>query len=464
MDGLFVDLTCEYERVVAQIGIHLERAGENSANDVFEEIRVVMRLVDDEELVGSLEQVVGFARHGVFDDFNEIFGTDDVGLPLGDADENASPASLVVRGDGQHVKRAPRVGLGEAGLDQLMHGMLAYHVLRARAGGHAFGLDSDDTPRSALVGVRDPDERIRLFAALSADRRPSLQTEPGAQAHVGPDRTLTLDDLTRDRFGEPLDARGFVRLGQHFERRFLENFGKARHMNSGPVRGEIGDHRKLGVVDRGAPVDFQMNDAPHPRDAGATERKPNFRLLRLTIGIEPQPALPPPHEPVGRNVDELWRYLSERNGIIRTSVELLLHDLSVVNQKIDVDRTRLEPARPTRSADRKLYVAREARKVLRIELGAQRCGNVQVGRPLRSTGGLGFVKGRYGKDLRARPQTLQRGEYVCLSIAEVRADADVKVMHGKLSSIRWRNSHRTHRIVVGPCKASLFIPMSSIRS
>ena len=144
---------------------------------------------------------------------------------------------------------------------------------------------------------------------------------------------------------------------------------KARHMNAGPVRGEIGDHRKLAVVHRGAPVDFQMNDAPHPRDAGATERKPNFRLLRLTIGIEPQRALPPPHEPVRRNVDELWRYLGERNGIIRTSVELLLHDLSVVNQKIDVDRTRLEPARPTRSADRKLYVAREARKVLRIELG-----------------------------------------------------------------------------------------------
>ena len=131
MDGLFVDLACEDERVVAQIGIHLERAGENSANDVFDELRVVMRLVNDEELVGPLEQIVRFARHGVFDDFDEIFGTDDVGLRLGDADENAAPAALVVRRDGQHVERAPRVGLGEAGLDQLVHGVLAHHVLRA---------------------------------------------------------------------------------------------------------------------------------------------------------------------------------------------------------------------------------------------------------------------------------------------------------------------------------------------
>jgi len=52
MDGLFVDLACEYERVVAEIGIHLERAKENSANDVFDELRIVMRLVNDEELVG----------------------------------------------------------------------------------------------------------------------------------------------------------------------------------------------------------------------------------------------------------------------------------------------------------------------------------------------------------------------------------------------------------------------------
>jgi hypothetical protein len=119
-----------------------------------------------------------------------------------------------------------------------------------------------------------------------------------------------------------------------------------------------------------------MNDPPHPRDAGATKRKPNLGLLRLTIGIEPQTALAPPHKPVSRRVDQLRGYFRKRHGIIRTSVELRLHDLSVENQKVEVDRTRLEPARSTRSADRKLYVARKAHKRLRIELGAQRCRNV----------------------------------------------------------------------------------------
>ena len=141
-------------------------------------------------------------------------------------------------------------------------------------------------------------------------------------------------------------------------------------MNAGSIRGEIGDHRELAVVHRGTAVDFQMNDPPHPRDAGATERKPNFGLLRLTIGIESQSARPSPHDPVCRRVDELRRYLSKRHRVIRTSLELSLHDLSVENQKVEVDRTRLEPARSSRSADRKLYVVRKAHKGLRVEFRA----------------------------------------------------------------------------------------------
>ena len=57
------------------------------------------------------------------------------------------------------------------------------------------------------VGVRDADQRVGLFAALAADRRPALQPELGAQPHVGANGALAAHDLARDRFGEPFDAR-----------------------------------------------------------------------------------------------------------------------------------------------------------------------------------------------------------------------------------------------------------------
>ncbi len=59
-----------------------------------------------------------------------------------------------------------------------------------------------------------------------------------------------------NRFSEAFDASRLRRIGQHVERRLLEDLGEARHVYAGLVRGKIGDHRKLAVVDARAAVDL----------------------------------------------------------------------------------------------------------------------------------------------------------------------------------------------------------------
>ena len=70
-----------------------------------------MRLVDDEELVGALEQVVRLARHRVLDDFDEIFGAHGVGVRVLDAEQDRAAPALVVRRNGKRVERARGIAL-----------------------------------------------------------------------------------------------------------------------------------------------------------------------------------------------------------------------------------------------------------------------------------------------------------------------------------------------------------------
>ena len=122
----------------------------------------------------------------------------------------------------------------------------------------------------------------------------------GAQSNVRANRALAADDLARDRFGEAFDASRLRRIGQHVEGRLLEDLRKARHVYAGFVRGKIGNHRKLAVIDARAAVDLQMDDAADARDAGAGERKSHLGLFGLTIGIEAQTALEPANAGVER--------------------------------------------------------------------------------------------------------------------------------------------------------------------
>ena len=58
-----------------------------------------MGLIDDEELVGPLEQIVGLARHGIFHDLDQIFGANRLAAIVRDADQQRTAAPLIVRGD-----------------------------------------------------------------------------------------------------------------------------------------------------------------------------------------------------------------------------------------------------------------------------------------------------------------------------------------------------------------------------
>src|SRR5581483_11061997 len=113
VDRLFVDLTGKDERLVAEIAIDVEGAKKNSADDVFDEPRIVMRLVDDEELVGAFEEIVRLTRHRVFHDLYEIFGGNRLRRPA--AEQNRPSPALVVRRNRQRVEGSPRVGLAESG-------------------------------------------------------------------------------------------------------------------------------------------------------------------------------------------------------------------------------------------------------------------------------------------------------------------------------------------------------------
>ena len=313
----------------------------------------------------------------------------------GDADQDAAAPALVVRRHRQDVEGPACVAFAKAGFDELMQRVFAHHRLRAGASGHAFGLDADDAPRSAFVGMRDTDQRIRLFAALSAHRRPALQTEPGAQAHLGTYGTLATHDFARDRFGEPFDAHWFGRAGQHVERRFFENFRKARHMNAGPVGRKIRDHRELAVIDRRPAINFQMNDAAHARRRRRGSTKAEPRAPRIGGRCRTEARVPAGER--GR-----WPQARTSCGAISASGTALYGRASSwactvspsnTRRSMSIGRAssrRVPRARPTG----KLDVARKAREGLRIELRAQRRGNVQVSRPLRAVRGLRFVKRR----------------------------------------------------------------------
>jgi len=164
--------------------------------------------------------------------------------------------------------------------------VLANHQLGARARRHAFGFDADRTPHAVLVGVRDTDELVGLFAAFAAYGRPALETEIRAQANVGAECLLRIDDLARDLRHDVFDPSRLLASRENVERRFLEQFGEARHVDARFVGREIGDHRKFAIEDRLATADIEADHALHARDADAIDRQLHVGLVFLTIRQE----------------------------------------------------------------------------------------------------------------------------------------------------------------------------------
>src|SRR5207245_7764391 len=72
VDRLQVDLTREEEVAVVELRVAAERFGERVADGVLDEARLQVRMLDDEQLVGSLEQLVDGRAHRALDDSDEV--------------------------------------------------------------------------------------------------------------------------------------------------------------------------------------------------------------------------------------------------------------------------------------------------------------------------------------------------------------------------------------------------------
>ena len=145
VDRLVVHLGRADERLVGEVGVHVERAREDPAHDVFDELRIVMRFVDDEELVRPLEQIVGLARHRVLDDLDQIFGPQMLARTRRRCRSAPSRgrAGCASRPAARRARGWRRLSLKPASFEFAQR-MLAHHQLRARTGRHAFGFDADE--------------------------------------------------------------------------------------------------------------------------------------------------------------------------------------------------------------------------------------------------------------------------------------------------------------------------------
>ncbi len=76
VDRLEVDLLREDEVRVCQLRILVERAFQGDAHRVLDEAGLEMGVLDDEQLVGPLEQLVDGRAHRALDDPDEIDGVD----------------------------------------------------------------------------------------------------------------------------------------------------------------------------------------------------------------------------------------------------------------------------------------------------------------------------------------------------------------------------------------------------
>ena len=259
-----------------------------------------------------------------------------------------------------------RLGLGESRVGEFVQRVLAHHRLGAGTRRHALGLDADDAARSASRRHA----RCRSSVYVSSPRLPLTgvqrsSAELGAQPHVGANRALAAHDLARDRFGEAFDSRRLASRASTSSVASSRISAKRDMCTPDLSRGEIGDHRELGVIDARAAVDLQMHDAPHAGDAGArlsesrtsgssdwrSVSKRRLRSRRRTL-------------PSRQAATQVRRDLGERHGVVGTHVEMRLHDLAVEDEQVDVDRTRLEPPRASRAADRTFDLAREASRSL----------------------------------------------------------------------------------------------------
>ena len=110
VDRLEVPLTREHEVAVVEAGHRREQLLERDADGVLDEARMPMRLLDDVQLVGPLQELVDRRAHRPLDDASEILGVE----VLRGTDEERPAAALVVRRQRDELEDPLRV-LAEPG-------------------------------------------------------------------------------------------------------------------------------------------------------------------------------------------------------------------------------------------------------------------------------------------------------------------------------------------------------------
>src|SRR6476661_10455894 len=147
-----------------------------------------MRMLDDEELVGPLEQLVDRRAHRLLDDLDEMLGVD---LTVGPDEERSLP-SLVVGRERDELEDAVDRALSKSGLKKPFGGGSANETLRARARIDAPGLDTDNATHSVGRCSCDADQGRDLLRREVGDGRPALERILRLDAHLGAQRVLAL--------------------------------------------------------------------------------------------------------------------------------------------------------------------------------------------------------------------------------------------------------------------------------
>src|SRR5438132_6235621 len=148
MDRLQVHLPREEEVRVVELWIRGERVSQRDPHRVLHEARLQVRVLDDEQLVGPLQELVDRRAHRALDDPDELLGVE---RPLGADEERAAPP-LVVRRERDELEDPLDVELAEAGLAEPLGRALADEALGTRAGVDSRRLYADDPARPGLRG------------------------------------------------------------------------------------------------------------------------------------------------------------------------------------------------------------------------------------------------------------------------------------------------------------------------
>ena len=204
VDRLEVDLAREHEVAVGEVGQRLERALEREADGVLDEARLQVRVLDDEQLVGPLQQLVDRRAHRrARRSSTRSFG---VQLPVG-ADVEGAAAALVVGGERDEVEDPLDVASSKPA-------SASRSAARPRTSPWAHGqalipvASTPTTRRDAVLPVAAaiPIERDHLLRREPADRRRAPHRASGAVIRTSArKRALPADDVARDVLGERLD-------------------------------------------------------------------------------------------------------------------------------------------------------------------------------------------------------------------------------------------------------------------